>query len=233
MISVFLCDPQPIVRLGLEAALAGPESIELIGACGSLEEASAQIPKLQPSVALVDRSFGMHQVLEWLVRLRRTCQDTEVVLWAAAISDVESFRVLQSGARGIVKKTATTATLLDCLQAVSRKQLWAESLLLSKESPLGRPRNRPLTPREQQVAALVAKGMKNREIAEALQIATGTVKIHLMHIFEKTGIRDRFELALQGLRLACEQAPDPIASTSSGASGDEQRQPEAVLGSTH
>jgi DNA-binding NarL/FixJ family response regulator len=44
--------------------------------------------------------------------------------------------------------------------------------------------------------------MKNREIAEALEIATGTVKIHLMHIFEKTGIRDRFELALHGLRLA-------------------------------
>ena len=208
MISVFLCDPQPIVKLGPEAALAGSESIELAGACGSLEEASAQIPKLDPGLALVDRSFGMHQVLEWVARLRRTCPGTEVVLWASAISDVESSRVLQSGARGILKKTTTTETLLDCLEAVARKQLWTESLLLSKESPLGRPRNRPLTPREQQVAALVAKGMKNREIAEALQIATGTVKIHLMHIFEKTGIRDRFELALQGLRLACEQAPD-------------------------
>jgi hypothetical protein len=48
--------------------------------------------------------------------------------------------------------------------------------------------------------------MKNREIAETLGIATGTVKIHLMHIFEKTGIRDRFELALRGLRMACDPA---------------------------
>jgi DNA-binding NarL/FixJ family response regulator len=70
---------------------------------------------------------------------------------------------------------------------------------------LEQPRNRPLTPREVEVAALVSKGMKNREIAESLGIATGTVKIHLMHIFEKTGIRDRFELALRGLRNATEK----------------------------
>ena len=82
--------------------------------------------------------------------------------------------------------------------------MWTENLFYSQDSPLGRARNRPLTPREQQVAELVAKGMKNREIAETLGIATGTVKIHLMHIFEKTGIRDRFELALHGLRMACD-----------------------------
>jgi DNA-binding NarL/FixJ family response regulator len=70
---------------------------------------------------------------------------------------------------------------------------------------LEQPRNRPLTPREVEVASLVSKGMKNREIAESLGIATGTVKIHLMHIFEKTGIRDRFELALRGLRSATEK----------------------------
>jgi DNA-binding NarL/FixJ family response regulator len=92
--------------------------------------------------------------------------------------------------------------------------LWTENLFLSKDSPLGRPRNRPLTPREEEVAALVAKGLKNREIAEALNIATGTVKIHLMHIFEKTGIRDRFELALQGLRLACERSLEETADLS-------------------
>ena len=83
----------------------------------------------------------------------------------------------------------------------------------SDDSPLRRPRTRPLTPREQQVAELVSKGMKNREIAEALSIATGTVKIHLMHIFEKTGIRDRFELALHGLRLACEPTRKGIGSS--------------------
>ena len=124
---------------------------------------------------------------------------------ADQIPDVESFRALQAGARGIMRKTAPAAVLNQCLRAVSDNELWTETLHNLKDSELDQPRRRPLTPREQEVASLVAKGMKNREIAEALGIATGTVKIHLMHIFEKTGIRDRFELALQGLRLATER----------------------------
>jgi DNA-binding NarL/FixJ family response regulator len=155
---------------------------------------------------MVDRGFGMHALLEWLGKTRRQFPDTQIIVWAASISDVECFRALQAGARGILRKNSSVPALFHCLKTVARKELWTENLFLSQDSPLGRTRSRPLTPREQQVAELVAKGMKNREIAETLNIATGTVKIHLMHIFEKTGIRDRFELALHGLRLACERA---------------------------
>jgi DNA-binding NarL/FixJ family response regulator len=202
MISVCLCDPQPIVQQGLKAILESSEDLRLVASGTTLEEASAQLERLRPTVLIVDRGFGMHPLLEWIAKSRQHHPETEVVVWASAISDVECFRALQAGARGIMKKTVSIAALHHCLRTVASKELWTENLFLSKDQPLGRPRNRPLTPREQQVASLVAKGMKNREIAEALEIATGTVKIHLMHIFEKTGIRDRFELALHGLRLA-------------------------------
>ena len=225
MISVCLSDPQPIVQEGLKSVLEACEDIEFVSAVASLEEASLEIERHRPTIVVVDRGFGMHKLIEWVEQVPRNSSQTEVVVWAAAISDVECFRALRAGARGIVKKTSSTSALLECLREVSRKQLWTENLFLNKDSPLGRPRNRPLTPREQEVAALVAKGLKNREIGEALNIATGTVKIHLMHIFEKTGIRDRFELALHGLRLACEraieEAPDPSAQ--------QTPQPEAAL----
>ena len=58
-----------------------------------------------------------------------------------------------------------------------------------------------LTPREKDIVHHVCGGLKNKEIAEALAITPGTVKVHLMHIFEKTGVKDRFELAVQGRRL--------------------------------
>ena len=213
MISVCLSDPQPIVQEGLKSVLAACEDLEFISAVASLEEASLEIERRRPTIVVADRGFGMHKLIEWVERVSRNSPQTEVVVWAAAISDVECFRVLRAGARGIARKTSPTSALLECLRQVSRKRLWTENLFLSKDSPLARTRNRPLTPREQEVAALVTKGLKNREIAETLHIATGTVKIHLMHIFEKTGIRDRFELALHGLRIACEQsiekAPDP------------------------
>jgi two-component system nitrate/nitrite response regulator NarL len=101
-----------------------------------------------------------------------------------------------------LKKTASPELIYHCLERVADSHLWTEDLFNSPQTSLEQPRNRPLTPREVEVASFVSKGMKNREIAESLGIATGTVKIHLMHIFEKTGIRDRFELALRGLRNA-------------------------------
>jgi DNA-binding NarL/FixJ family response regulator len=63
-----------------------------------------------------------------------------------------------------------------------------------------RPRRSQLTAREQQIAHLVEQGLRNRDIARQLGIQTGTVKIHLKHIFEKTGVRGRYGLALTGLR---------------------------------
>ena len=205
MISVFLCDAQPILLEGLRAVLNRSQDYTLAGWASTLEQASVQIEEVRPSIVIVDRGFGMHVLLEWVADLRRRFPKVQIVIWAAGISDVECFRALQSGARGIVRKTAAIPALFHCLDTVVKNEIWTENLFERQDSPLGRPRTRPLTPREQQVAELVSKGMKNREIAETLQIATGTVKIHLMHIFEKTGIRDRFELALQGLRLACER----------------------------
>ena len=206
MISVCLCDPQPVVQEGLRTLLARSESLELVAFVDSLERIDKTVAEHRPDVLVVDRGFGMHAVLELIGRYRHDPRKPRIVVWASGISDVECFRALQSGARGIMKKTIEPESLFACLEAVADGALWTESIQDLPEETLERPRSRPLTPREREVAALVAKGMKNREIGETLGIATGTVKIHLMHIFEKTGIRDRFELALQGLRIATEQS---------------------------
>jgi len=58
-----------------------------------------------------------------------------------------------------------------------------------------------LTPREREIVQQICVGLKNKEIAQTLSITAGTVKVHLMHIFEKTGVKDRFELAMHGRRL--------------------------------
>ncbi len=213
MISVCLCDPQPVVHEGLRALLERSGDLSLVDAVEELRDTAGMVADHQPDVLIFDRSFGMHSVLESVAELRAKGSSTKVVVWAASISDVECFRAIQSGARGIMKKTVEAEALYHCLRTVAGDELWTENLYEMEDAPLERPRNRPLTPREQEVAALVSKGMKNREIAEALGIATGTVKIHLMHIFEKTGIRDRFELALQGLRRSSASDTSPQGTT--------------------
>jgi DNA-binding NarL/FixJ family response regulator len=90
--------------------------------------------------------------------------------------------------------------MLDCLRTVSRGQTWLEQSLLRDSERMPRRARSNLTQREQEVLDLVEQGMKNKDIALQLGIQPGTVKIHLKHIFEKTGIHGRYGLALNGLK---------------------------------
>jgi DNA-binding NarL/FixJ family response regulator len=116
------------------------------------------------------------------------------------MTEAEALRLLQAGAAGVLRKTATLDVLLSCLQAVARGATWMEEDLVRQTDRPVRLGHSPLTARELQVMELVERGMKNRDIADSLGIRTGTVKIHLKHIFEKTGIRGRYGLALSGLK---------------------------------
>src|SRR6185312_14621207 len=98
--------------------------------------------------------------------------------------------------------SAAIATIRTCLRAVSQGEVWIENSLSDRSvSVLDRRAAPRLTPREKDIVQHVCGGLKNKEIAEALSITAGTVKVHLMHIFEKTGVKDRFELAIQGRKL--------------------------------
>jgi DNA-binding NarL/FixJ family response regulator len=89
---------------------------------------------------------------------------------------------------------------MTCIHTVVSGGTWMEEEMLGDlERPVRSGRS-PLTARELQVMELVERGLKNKDIAASLGIRTGTVKIHLKHIFEKTGIRGRYGLAISGLR---------------------------------
>jgi DNA-binding NarL/FixJ family response regulator len=200
MITVCACDSHPIAVEGLRKVLENTADLDFLGGAQGLLSGMALLESQNPTVMLVDRAFGAKPVLDWIASAKQRHPETRSVLWATVISDVECFRAFQAGSRGILKKNASIEALLDCLRSVSRDQLWTESLFAPRESNGAGGHPRALTPREHEIITLVSRGMKNREIAEALSIATGTVKIHIMHIFEKTGIRDRFELAMYGLK---------------------------------
>lgn len=218
MITVSACDSQPIVLEGLRSVLEGTDDLNFVGGAHSLLNGLGLLDRYFPSIMLLDRAFGAKPVLDWIASAKLRYPQTRVVLWATVISDVECFRAFQVGACGILKKAAPIPAILHCLQTVGQGQMWTESLYTPRESRPGQARPRALTRREQEIISLVSRGLKNREIAAALSIATGTVKIHMMHIFEKTGIRDRFELAMYGLKL-----------TDAAAREQTQEEPESRL----
>jgi two-component system, NarL family, nitrate/nitrite response regulator NarL len=205
-ISVFACEPQPITVEGLRTVLADCNDLEFAGSVSRVNDAFEAVNRVQPDVFLVDLGAGLASALRLVAGVKATAQNCQPVLWVVDLPDVEAFRALQMGVRGIVKKTLPTGKLVECLREVGNGKIWMDdsdhvtAFLQRKEGSR-------LTPREKEVVRLICRGMKNRQIAEDLHITPGTVKVHLMHIFEKTGLQDRLALAVHGRELVGEAQP--------------------------
>lgn len=203
---LLVCDSQPVTAAGVRALLADVPHIFVLPNCDSLTACRAAVREHSPKIIMLDKALGMQAVLEWITDLRLTfSRDLQrpvpaVVVWGVSMTEAEALRFLQAGARGIVRKTAGADVLVACLEAVSQGRSWMEDTVFRSTPTPERYHRSELTPREQQVMELVEQGLKNREIARELGIRPGTVKIHLKHIFEKTGVRGRYGLALSGMR---------------------------------
>ena len=201
-ITVYVCESQPIVVEGLTRALEGLEDLRLLGASQSIEQTLESIGDLQPNIILLDQAVGNKAAFELIPKIRLRSVNSHTILWVTTVTEVESFRALQSGVRGILKKTLPVLSIIDCLRAVGKGNIWIENSISNQVVGFLNRRNLPrLTPREYEIVTLICRGMKNKQIADALSITIGTVKVHLMHIFEKTGVKDRFELALEAHKL--------------------------------
>ena len=201
-ISVFACESQPIVVEGLLRTFEREADFALAGHSLTLPEALDPIRETRPQIVLVDQSVGLKVVFQFLQDLKSVLPDCQPVLWIHELAEIDCFRALQVGARGIVRKAHPIASLMECLRSVASGRMWIESGMSTNVSGFLQRKHAPrLTPREREIVRHVCGGLKNKQIAEQLSITPGTVKVHLMHIFEKTGVKDRFELAIHGRRL--------------------------------
>lgn len=198
-ISVFALEAQPVAAKGLAAFIGESPGFRWAGSTPSITAALDRL-RIQPAtIAMVDNSVGMRSSLQFVSDLKQTSPATAPILWVHDMSEIDSVRVIQMGARGVFKKTNDLEQLLDCLQTVAQGGVWLANL--EQSEPVHFRATMKLTPREREIALCVCRGLRNREIGERLTITPGTVKVHLMHIFEKTGVKDRFELALRGRQL--------------------------------
>jgi DNA-binding NarL/FixJ family response regulator len=198
--TVAICDTQPITAEGLKNLLASTPDLELLAPLSALEAASSMLAANPPDLIIVDKGFGMRAVLDWIHDLKLKDASPLIVVWGVSMTEAEALRLLQAGARGIVRKIADLDTILTCLRSVAAGQSWMEECVFRNSARQDRYAHSALTPREHQVLELVEQGFKNKEIALELGIRPGTVKIHLKHIFEKTGVRGRYGLAINGLK---------------------------------
>lgn len=202
---VSMCETQPLTVLGLEFLLASTNDLEFGSAHNSPAEWMLNPAAERTDMLVIDKGLGTKVVLDALNQLpvehgltRSTVP--AVVIWGMSITEAEALRFLQAGAKGILRKSADPVTVLSCLRCVALGRSWMQDSVFRDATAQDLQVRTDLTPREHQVMELVEQGYKNREIAGELGIRPGTVKIHLKHIFEKTGVRGRHGLALNGLR---------------------------------
>ncbi len=198
--TVAICDTQPITAEGLRTLIGPCQDLEFSQSLDSLAVATALVSRKAPDILIVDKGLGMHSVLDWLREMKLMDATPGIVIWGVSMTEAEALRLLQAGARGIIRKTADLHSIVACLRTVATGRSWMEDSVFRDSIRAERYPRSELTAREQQVLQLVEQGCKNKEIALELGIRPGTVKIHLKHIFEKTGVRGRYGLAITGLK---------------------------------
>jgi len=160
-----------------------------------LSSLTAAMIRCQPDVLLFD--FSPEADLSFLAALRDAAPCCRIVVWTRTLSTELAWQAIELGIKGILPKTAPPEVIVQCMERVAADEAWFDHSLTTT---LLTSRPIRLTNRESQLVGLLAQGLKNKEIATMLKISEGTVKVYLSRLFEKVGAKDRFELALFGLK---------------------------------
>lgn len=198
-----ILEADPIFASGLRAALSGDDEFSVAWVAHNLESAIGLLRQEPCDLLLATPMSGLSRTMELLMTVRARAPQTRVLLWDMVVSDVAKRQMERSASASWINRKISP----EDLRATLRAELEAS---LKDPMPLSESENtaRRLTTREREVISHVQMGLKNREIAEAMGITAGTVKVHLMHIFEKTGLRDRIQLAQYASQLL---SPGPAA----------------------
>ena len=200
-IRVVIADDHPIVARGLEALLGMEPDFQIMARSTDGEQALRAVRAHRPDLLILDLNMPGKNGLEVLKEIKAAKLPTRVVLLVAQIQDEELLEATRLDVGGVVLKELAPRLLVQCLRKVYAGERWIERTSAARafEKLLRREANvheltRLLTPREIEIVKMVARGLRNRVIAEELSVSEGTVKTHLHSVFEKLGVRSRAEL---------------------------------------
>ena len=202
-IRVIVADDHPIVLEGLAQLFNIEKDFKVVEQCSSGAEALDAVQRLKPDVLVLDVRMPKVDGLAVLRELAARKSPTRVVLLTAEINDNEVLEAVRLGVSSIVLKETASQMLLQAARAASRGEQMLDDRsvrraldhLLRREAGVAAAR-RVLTPRELEIVRMVATGLRNKQIGEALSISEGTVKIHLHSIYAKLGVSGRVELMI-------------------------------------
>lgn len=197
-IRILVVDDHFMVRMGLSASLNVEADMEVVGEAANTDAALAAYRKHSPSLVIMDVRLPGSSGAEATAAIVQEFPDARVLMLSTHSGEEEVFRSLQAGARGYILKSAMREELLRAIREVFAGRRYLDPAV----APLlaARMSHRSLTTREVEVLRMVAKGLGNKEIANSLNIAEVTVKLHVSHVLEKLEVKDRTEAATVALQ---------------------------------
>ena len=208
MTTLLIVDDQELVRVGLRKILDGEPDMTVVGEAGDGEQAVAEAARLRPEVVLMDVRMPVLDGIEATRRIIRAGHSTRVMILTTFGLDGYVYDALRAGASGFMLKDARPEEIAAAVRIVaSGDALLAPAVTRAvieefARQPAPATEVEPpaavaeLTPREQEVLALLVRGLSNPEICEQLVISEATAKTHVAHILQKLGLRDRVQAVI-------------------------------------
>ncbi|MEU8712980.1 response regulator transcription factor [Streptomyces sp. NPDC048663] len=194
-ISLLIVDDHPVVRDGLRGMFAAAPGFTVLGEAPDGVAAVALAGELDPDVVLMDLRMPGGGGVDAIRELTRRGARAKVLVLTTYDTDSDTLPAIEAGATGYLLKDAPREELFTAVRAAAQGRTVLSpavaSRLVSAVRTPAAPGNEPLSAREREVLALVARGTSNREIARELFISEATVKTHLTHLYGKLGVNDR------------------------------------------
>jgi DNA-binding NarL/FixJ family response regulator len=193
---ILLADDHPLVLDGLENLFRTEEGFEVVARCVNGQETLAAAHQHHPDVIILDLRMPELGGLEVLRRLGEDRLASRTVVLTAGMREREMVEAVRLGALGVVLKESAPGLLVECVRSVARGERYLQPRFLQRtvEQAENGPPVPSLTPRELDLVRMVARGLRNKEIAERLFITEGTVKVHLHNIYDKLSLDGRLAL---------------------------------------
>jgi DNA-binding NarL/FixJ family response regulator len=205
-IKVLVCDDHPTVREGIIGMLETQDDMEVIGEVADGSEAVTRVAQGGVDIVLMDLQMKTMNGAEATRRIRALDQPAQVIVLTAYDTDELIIEAVRAGAQGYLLKDATRREIFDAVRTVHNGGSLYEPIVLksllsnvrsdgttAKAAPATGPDIEQLTEREREVLVLIAKGLRNKEIADRLFISERTVKFHANALYQKLNVTSRTE----------------------------------------